>query len=214
MNNVIRRVDLDLSRRTNKKFLFANQYDYDSRTFIISLYEDGARFFVDRDITAFVNIKRSDGETWSYAAEVTDEGDVSFVATLWTFEVPGETKFTVSLYDGQRRITSSQFVVNVLPDFISSVDIDDVAENLSLFRQAMEYFAEINKDEQERKSAETIRDNRELDRMDAEKTRSDNESIRCRNEAARVEVTETMMVALDNLLTLQQIYIHRSWEEV
>lgn len=214
MNNVIRRVDLDLSRRTNKKFLFANQYDYDSRTFIISLYEDGARFFVDRDITAFVNIKRSDGETWSYAAEVTDEGDVSFVATLWTFEVPGETKFTVSLYDGQRRITSSQFVVNVLPDFISSVDIDDVAENLSLFRQAMEYFSEINKDEQERKSAETIRDNRELSRMDAEKTRSDNESIRCRNEADRVEVTETMMVALDNLLTLQQIYIDRSWEEV
>lgn len=214
MKNVIRRVDLDLSRRTNKRFLFANQYDYDSRTFIISLYDDGARYLVEKEITAFVNIKRSDGETWSYIAEVTDEGNVRFVATVWTFEVPGEVQFTVSLYDGQRRITSSQFVVNVLPDFISTVEIDDVAENLSLFRQAMEYFTEINKDEQRRKEDEKARDNREISRMDAEKTRNENESMRCKNEAERIWITETLIETLDNLLTLQQIYIDRSFEDL
>lgn len=220
MKNVIRRVDLDLSRRTNKRFIFANQYDYDSRTFIISLYEDGARYLVDKEVTAFVNIKRSDGETWSYVAEVTDEGNIRFVATLWTFEVAGETQFTVSLYDGQRRITSSQFVVNVLPDFVSSTDIDDVAENLGLFQQAMDYFAEINKDEQNRRKNETARqeaeiarENGEFDRTSAELTRIDNENARCKNEEERDKITETMIIALDNLLLLQKSYIDRAWEE-
>ena len=214
MKNVIRRIDLDLSRRTNKRFIFATQNDYDSRTFIVSLYDDGARYLVEKGVMALVNVKRPDGQTWSSMAEVTDEGNIRFVATLWMLEVAGDTQFTISLFDVDRRITSSQFVVNVLPDFINNVDVGTVAENLDLFRQAMEYFAEINSDEQQRRSAEEERDGREISRIDAEKERNENEIARCKNEEERVIITETMVSVLDNLLALQQIYIDKAMEEI
>ncbi len=217
MKEVVRKISLDLSRRTNKRYLFANQTDYNSRVFIISLYDDGKPFFVDKKITALVNILRSDGKSWSYITDVTDDGCVYFVATLWTFEVPGETKFTVTLYDGERKITSSQFIVDVAEDLVGSDHSNEVAENLSLFQQAMDHFAYINENETsrrqneiERKKEETARVNAEITRMEYEKARSDNEKVRCSNEAARVEITETMIRTLDNLLTLQQIYIDRS----
>ena len=61
--------------------------------------------------------------------------------------------------------------------------------------------------EKGRAEAETERDNREMERMDAEKTRYENEQIRVKNEQARGAVTNAMLEGLDNLLTLQQIYI-------
>lgn len=58
-----------------------------------------------------------------------------------------------------------------------------------------------------RVDAEIIRENREMERMDAEKTRYENEQIRVKNEQARGAVTDAMLEGLENLLTLQQIYI-------
>lgn len=60
-----------------------------------------------------------------------------------------------------------------------------------------------------RVDAEIIRENREMDRMDAERTRYENEQIRVQNEQARGAVTNAMLEGLDNLLTLQQIYIDK-----
>ena len=216
MKEIVRKISLDLSRETNKRYLFASQSDYNSRVFVISLFDDGIPFFVEKSMTALVNILRSDGTSWSYITDVTDDGCVYFVATLWTFEVPGETKFTVTLYDGERKITSSQFIVEVAEDLVGLDHTNEVAENLSLFQQAMEHFANINENEStrqeneiKREKAEKGRDNIEMSRMDAEKTRAEYEAVRCKNEAARVKVTDTMIRALDNLLTLQQIFIER-----
>lgn len=61
--------------------------------------------------------------------------------------------------------------------------------------------------EKAREEAEDGRENREMERMDAEKTRYENEQIRVQNEQARGAVTNAMLEGLDNLLTLQQIYI-------
>lgn len=221
MEQVVRRISLDLSRRANKRYFYGNKTEFNSRVFIISFCDDGVPYFVDQKANAIVNVLRSDGRSWSYLSKITEDGCVYFAATLWCFEAPGETKFTVTLYNSKMRITSSPFYIDVADDLAGTEHNDEVAENATLFQQAMENFALTNENEVERQEnenerieAEINRDNGELYRMEEERKRDDAESIRLQNESKRCEVTETMIRTLDNLLTLQQIYIDKGEEAV
>ena len=223
MKEVVRKISLDLTRKTSKRYYFASQSDCNSRVFLISIFDDGMPFKISKGMTASVNVRRADGMSWSYITDITDDGCVYFVATLWTFEVPGETKFTVTLYDGERRITSSPFTVEVAEDLIGEEQSAEVAKNLSMFQQAMDHFANIQEkeilrqeEETKRVNAESARESRETSRAAAENarnnnenTRQNNETIRVQNEKARVAITSAMLEGLSNLLTLQQIYIEK-----
>ena len=221
MEQVVRRISLDLSRRANKRYFYGNKTEFNSRVFIISFCDDGVPYFVDQKANAIVNVLRSDGKSWSYLSEITEDGCVYFAATLWCFEAPGETKFTVTLYNSKMRITSSPFYIDVADDLAGTQHTDEVAENATLFQQAMENFALTNENETERQQnekerieMEIARENAEICRIEEEERRVNAESIRQQNELNRCEVTETMIRTLNNLLTLQQIYIDKGEETV
>ena len=216
MKEVVKRISLDLSRRTNKRYFYGNRNEYNSRIFIIKLYDDGVPYVVNKDVIACVNVLRADGKSWSYITDVTSDGCVYFVSTLWCFEAPGETQYTVTLIDSEMRITSSPFFIDVADDLAGPEHTNEVAENVTLFQQAMEYFAstkemetERQENEKSRQSAENSRDAAEAQRFRNETDREYRENVRCQNEYERAAVTETMLEALDNLITLQGIYIDR-----
>ncbi len=238
MKEVTRRIALDLTRKNNTRVSFASQADFGSREFIISLLDDGVPYPVDKSLTATVNVCRPDGTSTAYMAEITDDGCVRYVAGLWALRIPGDTRFSVSLYDGDdRKLTTSYFTVNVEAGLHLGTDILEGDATHTAFTDMMNTVAhfkgeEIKRDaaererinnegirtafeleragnERDRQAAEKTRDNRELDRMMAESVRADNEALRIKNENARLEVTATLKSALYNLLTLQQIYIER-----
>ena len=216
MKEVTRKISLDLARKTNARVCFGCQSDYNSRAFLISVFDDGKPYFVDKGVVASVNVKRGDGACWSYMSDVTEDGKVLYVATLWVFEVPGEVTLNLTLNDGEKRITSSSFAIDVAEDLVPEDNIHEIAHNMTLFQQAMDLLADAAKNEEERKSAEylrvqdeILRNNAEHYRMNAENLRIEAEQIRVKNEEARLQFTEQMLQAFNNLLTLQQIYIDK-----
>jgi hypothetical protein len=216
MKQIVRNVSLDLSRRSGKRYFYGNKTEFNSRVFVIRLMDDGVPYVVDKSASAIVNVLRSDGRSWSYLCDITEDGCVYFASTLWCFDAPGETKLTVTLFNSKMRITSAPFYIDVADDLPGTEHSDEIAENVTLFQQAMEHFASINEDESERVenekqrvNDERARRNAEADRLIREAEREEREAVRCRNEEARIKITESMTEALDNLIYLQQIYIER-----
>lgn len=238
MKYVTRRIALDLSRRNNTRIAFASQADYRSREFIISLCDDGMPYYVDKGTTAIVNVKRPDGVGMSYFGEVTGDGCIRYVVGSWALEIPGDAKFSVSLYDGdKRRLTSSHFVISIDEALYIGNGMVEGDETHNAFTEMMSSYASfieqevhrqdaecerINNEsiradfehdrataEGERVDAEIARDNAELSRIESEAQRVRNEQVRMINEAARLEVTQNLKTALSNLIALQDIYIER-----
>ena len=216
MKEIVKNISLDLSRKSTARVYFANQTEYNSRRFRISLFDDGVPYPVDKKMTSMVNILRPDGTSWSYYSDTEEDGTVCFTAPLWAFEIAGDTSFTVSLYDELQKITSSAFVVEVLPDTVNENHINEVAENLTLFQQTMEKVGEIMsaeavrvEEENTRNLNEAIRKNAEDDRISKELIRNEKEQERCQNEEQRMFVLDSMKTSLQNLLNLQQIYIEK-----
>ncbi len=114
MNEVVRRISLDLSRRSNTSLIFSSQLDMNSRVFLITLFDDGKRYYVEGSMTASVNVSRSDGTSAAFVADITDDGCVRYTAGSWALGIAGLTKFSVSLYEGEdKKLTSSCFTVDI-----------------------------------------------------------------------------------------------------
>ncbi len=145
MKEITRKISLDLSRKSNVKFVFASQADAESRTFLISLFDDGAPYRIGNGITAAVNVLRADETSSSFLADVTDEGCVKYTAGAWALGVAGITQFSVSLYDANGgRLTSSSFTVNIAPGLYLGEDIDGNDEVQSAFAGMMEQLTSNN----------------------------------------------------------------------
>ena len=162
MKVITRRISLDLSRKSNTRITFASQADYKSREFIITLLDDGMPYFVEKTGTATVNVRRPDGTNTAYMAEITDDGCIKYVAGMWALRLPGEVKFSVSLYDGdQKKISSSYFSVMVEEGLHLGSEINDGDESHTAFYDMMNTLASFKLDEQARAEAETARENNE-----------------------------------------------------
>ena len=233
MKNVVRKVSLDVVRKTNTRFNFASQADFGTREFLITLLEDGVFYPVDKSVTATVNVLRPDGRSTAYIVEVTDDGRIRYTAGLWALRQYGETKFSVSLYDGdKKRLTSSYFVINVEEGLHLGTDMLEGDTDHTTFMDMMTDFASLRVAERERGIAESQRRENEImraefeqlrrtdeyerqvneeARISAEAIRQKNEATRLESDAKRVQMSQTLTTALRNILYLQQIYIDRAW---
>lgn len=231
MKEVTRRIELDLSRKSNTRVSFASEADFGSREFIIALFDDGVPYPVDRSLTATVNVCRPDGTGTAYIVDITDDGCIRYVASLWSLKIPGDTRFSVSLYDGdKKRLTTSYFTVNVEEGLYIGSDILAGDATHTAFTDMMNTVAHFKEEEIKRDVAERERINNESIRVEFELTRAGaegkrvtaeqarakselervaNEELRIRNESARFQVTSTLKAALNNLLDLQKIFIEK-----
>lgn len=184
MKKIIRKISLDLSRKSSVRLTFATETDMNSREFLISLYDSGVFYRVEKTCTAAINVRRPDGQSASFLADITEDGLISYTASLWVFAVVGEVELSVSLYcGGDTKITSNRFTVDVAPSLYLGEDIDTSSEEYSLLGELISEISEIKEVENERANAETGRALNELSRENNESAREFAESQR--NEAEK-----------------------------
>ena len=193
MKEITRRISLDLARRSNSRVAFACESDMKSREFLISLFDDGVPYIVDKSLTASINVCRPDGQRRAYLAEITDEGCIRYVPGNWALMVAGDARFSVSLYDGEeKKLSSTAFTVSIEEGIYFGDDIEEGDDTYTAFMEMMNSMAyikdeELKRDaaERERVNNESIRVDFELDRAGAESRREETELLRCGMEVMR-----------------------------
>jgi len=241
MRSVTRKLTLDFQRKSTARVVFASQADLNSRILEISLYDDGVPYviFPGTGVSAAINVRRPDGMSSSFPADITGLGEVTYKITSWPLGVAGEAKFCVALYDKDgNRLTTAPFTVYVAEGLYLGSEVEEDKENQTAFNNMMSKFAAWEKSEQTRVSnentrcksessrensesarrtaessrndAEGIRNSNEKYRQDRESARGEAEAIRVANEKVRGEIIEAMITGLDNLLALQEAYINNA----
>lgn len=186
MKDVTRRISLDFTRKSNTRVIFASEADFNSREFIISLFEDGVPYQLDGSGFATVNVCRADGERAGYIADVTDDGCVRYVAGLWAFEVPGEVKISVSIFDGdKKRLTSSYFTVCVEEGLYIGGDIAESDDAHTFLGDLMGIMGQFKNQENQRQSKENERIANEEGRTQSDLARDEAELRRANAEKYR-----------------------------
>ena len=222
MKNIERKISLDFSIKSKTNISFSNQSDFNSRVFLITLFDDGVLYKPDLTDTAYVNVLRSDGTNSAFSAEITSNGLVKYTAGSWALGVAGITSFSVSIRDsGNRKLTSSPFTIDIAPGLYLGEDVNSNENLPSVFEDMMMEIAGVKLAESERIAAEDKRNNSEIIRIAHEKERTNNEkerigneeermtneNMRVLNEDLRAKITSAIIEGVDNLLSIQNKFI-------
>ncbi len=184
MTEIIRKITVDLARRSPIRLIFAGQYDQNSRRLLILLTEYGKPYRVEHGVQAVVGVKRADETAAAFAANITEDGAVSFLMPHWMLAVTGEARCTVSLIDGEsKRLTSCEFTVDVA-EAIYSDEVLDSEESYDLLTSLLARASAFESAEQGRAAAEEARAVAETDRIAAETDRAAAEEARIAQAAA------------------------------
>ena len=203
MDRIVRQISLDFQRQTNTRVTFATQNDFNSRVFLVTLYDDGVEFPLPKNVLPVMNVLRPDGEGGAYFCEVQDDGKVRYVAGAWELAVPGEALFSLSVYDGEeKKLTSGSFTVEIAALPYTGDEISDDSDAVSTFEEMMDSLANI-------KIAENGRSNSEIIRNENEKLRNKNEQARIKNEQSRSEIAQKAIDGLDGVVEIQNRFIDR-----
>lgn len=195
MNEITRRITVDLLRRGNTRLVFARQNDVLSRKVRISLTAAGEPYKVPKGTQALLNVLRADGESAAFSADITEDGDVEVILSLWMLSVVGETRCSVSLIDEDgKKLTGDDFVLDVMETLYEGTEITE-DENYSLLTDLISDIAEIDGQEIERAEAEKIRVEKEAERCQAETLRQDAEALRADAELIRDKAEKDRIAA-------------------
>ena len=187
-------------------------------------------------IVPAINVLRPDGKSSSFPAKITGIGEVTYEMTSWPVGIAGDVQMSLSLYTGDGdRLSTDPFIVHVAEGLYLGSQVEEDEENQTAFANMMQHLASFNlqedlrvssentrdENEHERKRAETLRISKENARITAEADRTTweakrynseterkaNEEIRIANENLRCQVTDALLVGLDNLLAIQAQYL-------
>ena len=216
MNDVIRRISLDLSRKNNLNISFSTQYDARARIFLISVLDNGVPYNIEKSCQVYVSVLRPDGQSAAFYAQRMDDGLVKYAPGSWALGVAGVVYFSLSIYDGWgKKITTSPFSIDVSPGLYYGNDINESDEKQITFDSMLSELSGIKEEELSRTEAEKQRKANENNRIQNEENRESqeilriqNEEIRNSNEAVRLQVTNQLLSSLENLLEIQEMYMN------
>lgn len=202
MDRIVRHISLDFQRQTSTRVVFASQHDFNSRVFLVTLYNDGVEFPLSKDVLAVMNVLRPDGEAGGYVCEIQDDGKAKYVLGSWALSVPGEALFSMSLYDGEeKKLTTGSFTVEIAPIPYTGEDISDDSEICTILDEMIDSFAHIDIGESQRQNNEEMR-------KENEKNRKNSEQIRVSNEQKRTEIAQKLIDGIDGLIAVQNKFIN------
>ena len=168
MNEVLKKINVDLSRSGNTRLIFARQNDRDSRKLRIKLLDSGEDYPVNEEHVATLNVLRPDGDSFAVAAEVTD-GVVEVTLPYRALAVAGLVNCSISIYsEGDRKLTSDDFTLEVKEAHYKGDDIAE-DEDVTLLISLISEISEMKVDEKARILAEESRESAEAVRVAAEK---------------------------------------------
>ena len=135
--NVIYSVKLNVSEKNVLKPLIVKQKDSNSR-YIDCAFFHGRFMLLVRSGSVVVNVTRADGQIKSFAGTINDNGTVRIPVANWMTENAGTISCDVSVYDGDEKLTSATFEIEVDPSQnpFGTVSPDD--PNVDLAEQLVE----------------------------------------------------------------------------
>lgn len=180
MAEIIKSIEVDVAKQNTFKAIVAKQGDKSSRFLKVQLLNEGTKIAVESDALVTINAERSDMQARAFQGEVNTDGTVNVPLTSWILEIDGQVKCSVSVVQGEDRLTTTSFAVLVEhAEFCDETIYED--DEADLFIQLL-HAAES---EDARATAENKRLIAEEKRIEAETVRRANENIRQSAEATR-----------------------------
>lgn len=168
---IINEITLDVVRDNIGSALSAKQNDADTRYIRARLTENRRALEITPDCTAVINALRSDGEACGFLGEICTDGTVSVPIAPWMLKVSGTVKCDVSVFNGEKRLTTMPFFINV-EESLYDGDAVEKDESYGLLSSLMKDAKEITLAEEARKLAESQREANEAERTAAESKRA------------------------------------------
>jgi len=201
MKEVTRSITVDLARRGNVRLIFAKQNDENSRRLHISLTDDGTPYPIASSAQVLISYKRPDQTVGTGEATVLEDGSVEVTLSLWALSITGEVKCSLLIFDGDTRLSSDEFTLDVSESFYNGEEITPQA--YSLLTSHMNKMNDILSAEEERVVAENERVSAEEARNNAEQTRENADNERKEEfEALSSQISEKLNEFGDTLTTI------------
>lgn len=121
---IVKEIKLEVSKPNLIQAIVAKQNDCNSRFLKVSLLDEGVQIPIRDDSQVMINAERKDGYSASYSGEVNvGENTVTVPLTSEMLELDGLVNCDVSIIVGDRKLTTTSFVVSVEKASNSSGDI-------------------------------------------------------------------------------------------
>lgn len=115
MNNVIKRITIDISNENSFHWLEAVQGDSISRCVYISLLDNGVPYSLD-NIVPVIRGEKSDGTSIFNSCQLTDNGEIIVELTSQMLSAAGKSIYEIALYGPDMEVlTSFPFYLSVSP---------------------------------------------------------------------------------------------------
>ena len=133
MSQIIKEITLDLSKPNLIQTFTAKQGDVDSRFLKVKFVCDDAEVAISSDSSVKINaFRRFDGMADSFDGEVNEDNTVLVPLHQWMLEFEGLVESDVSVFNGDKKLTSPTFHVKVE----KAVNVD----NTSFFNQSIAFY--------------------------------------------------------------------------
>lgn len=206
MNEIIKEITIDLTRKSKTRVVFAKQLDNGSRKLKVSLTDNGRNCIAPKTAIATFNVLRADGESNAFPASITSDGKIEVTLGSWTLAVSGEARCTFAIYfDKDKRLSTPEIILEVGEELYTGEDVS-IDSDYSLLTSLLSECAlavdaeakrganELNRaanestrteNEEKRISTENVRNQKESERIQRERLRSEAESNRSSAEEQR-----------------------------
>ena len=114
MISIIKEITLEVSKPNLFQAITAKQGDYDSRFLKAKFVCEGSEIAIARDSSVIINaLRMSDGKSNSFDGEVNEDNTVLVPLHEWILTFEGLVQCDVSIINGDKKLTSTSFLVNV-----------------------------------------------------------------------------------------------------
>lgn len=181
---IVKQITVDVAAENIFQSIIAKQYDTDSRFLTVQLTNEGENIVVAATSTVVINALREDNEAKAFGGTVNENGTVTVPITSWMLELDGTVKCDISVYEAERKLTSTTFTISVEAAAYAGSDITE-DENYDILVTLIAECQEIENAEALRVTAEQGRVTAEGARVTAEQGRVSAETERVNAENAR-----------------------------
>ena len=115
MATVTKKISLDVSRKNLLPNIIAKQFDTDSRFLTVTLLDEGEPIKAASDSEVIVSFRRKDGHAKSFKGAANGDGTVTVPLANWALELDDIVECDISVYQGEVRLSTTTFRLEVQP---------------------------------------------------------------------------------------------------
>lgn len=113
MATITNNITLDVAEQNLIPPVQAKQFDSESRFLKVQLTDKGENITVALGSTVYFNVLRADGQKHTYSGTVNNDGTVTVPLTRWALSLDDIVYGSVSIINGDVRLTTLSFQINV-----------------------------------------------------------------------------------------------------